>query len=214
MQHAPIRAIIFDLGGVLLDWDPRYLYRNYFQQADEMEAFLSEIDFAGWNSQQDKGRRFADAVAQLSSLFPHRASLIRAYHEHWEQSIAGPINGTVNIVRGLKAAGYPLFALSNWSDETFPIAYRKYDFLHIFDQVLISGAVRLIKPDPRIFELMLRRTGCPARNCLLIDDAPANIEVATRLGFQSAQFTSAEALEKLLIELGLLQSSWRRSLIE
>lgn len=214
MQPAPILAIIFDLGGVLLDWDPRYLYRSYFQHPDELEAFLSEVNFAAWNSEQDRGRQFADGVAQLSSRFPHRASLIRAYHEHWERSIAGPITGTVKIVRGLKAAGYPLFALSNWSNETFPLAYRRYDFLHLFDHVLISGAVGIIKPDPRIFELMLRKTGCPARNCLLIDDAPANIKVATRLGFRTARFTTAEALEKLLIELNLLQSSWRRSLIE
>ncbi len=214
MQPASIRTIIFDLGGVLLDWDPRHLYRSYFQQPEEMEAFLSEIDFGAWNSQQDKGRRFADGVAQLSAKFPHRAALIRAYHEHWERSIAGPINGTVQIVRGLKAAGYPLFALSNWSDETFPIAYQKYEFLRLFDYVLISGAVRLIKPDPQLFELMLRKTGCPARNSLLIDDAPANIAAAAKLGFQTVQFSTPEALEKMLIGLGLLKSSWRRGLIE
>ncbi len=214
MQPKSIRAIIFDLGGVLLDWDPRHLYRRYFQQPEEMEAFLSEIDFSSWNSQQDKGRRFSDGVAQLSAQFPHRAALIRAYHEHWERSIAGPIYGTVRIMRGLKATGYPLFALSNWSDETFPIAYRKYEFLRLFDYVLISGAVRLIKPDPQIFELMLRKTPCPARNCLLIDDAPANIAVAAKLGFQTAQFSNPEALENVLIGLGLLKSSWSRSLIE
>ena len=214
MRPESVRAIIFDLGGVLLDWDPRYLYRSYFQHPDDMEAFLSEIDFSAWNRQQDEGRRFADGVARLSAQFPHRASLIRAYHQHWEQSIAGPIEGSVQILRGLKAAGYPLFALSNWSDETFPIAYRKYEFLRLFNQVLISGAVRLIKPDPRIFEMMLQKTGHPARNCLLIDDSPANIEVAAELGFRTANFTGAEALEKLLIKLGLLHRSWRRGLIE
>lgn len=197
-----------------MDWDPRYLYRSYFQRPDQMEAFLSEIGFAAWNSQQDRGRRFADGVAELSAQFPHRAALIHAYREHWERSIAGPIIGTVSLVRGLKAAGCPLFALSNWSDETFPIAYQKYEFLRLFDEVLISGAVRLIKPDPRIFELMLRQIGYPARNCLLIDDAPANIEVAAQLGFRAVHFSTAEALETLLVELGLLGSSWRRNLIE
>jgi 2-haloacid dehalogenase len=214
MQSEPIQAIVFDLGGVLLDWDPRYLYQSYFEKPQEMEEFLSEIDFASWNSQQDQGRRFAEGVADLSARFPHRAALIRAYHRNWERSISGPIIGTVNLLRALKAAGYPLYALSNWSAETFPLAYQKYQFLHLFNDVLISGAVRLVKPDPRIFRLILSKVGLPAKNCLLIDDSPENIAVASKLGFRVAQFSTAEALEKLLRELELLDSSWRLNLIE
>lgn len=212
VQPDPIGAIIFDLGGVLLDWDPRYLYRSYFEKPEEMEAFLTEIDFASWNSRQDNGRPFADGVAELSARFPHRSALIQAYREHWEQSISGPIAGTVNILRALKAGGYPLYALSNWSEETFPIAYRKYDFLRLFDYVLVSGTVKLIKPDPKIFQLMLHKIGRPAGSCLLIDDSPGNIAAAKKLGFRALQFSSAAALERQLVELELLEPSWRRNL--
>ncbi len=199
-----IQAIIFDFGGVLLEWNPRHLYRRYFDQPEEMEAFLSEIDFSSWNAQQDKGRPWTEAVAVLSAQFPHRAELIRAYHEHWEESVTGAIEGTVEIVRRLKRAGYPLFALSNWSAETFPIARRKYDFLNLFDVIVVSGEVGLIKPDPAIFELAVQRTGVPASQCLFIDDHEANIDVAQRLGMQTILFRSPEALARELAEMGLL----------
>ncbi len=199
-----IKAVIFDFGGVLLEWNPRHLYRRYFDQPEEMEAFLSEIDFSSWNAQQDKGRPWTEAVAVLSAQFPHRAELIRAYHEHWEESVTGAIEGTVEIVRRLKRAGYPLFALSNWSAETFPIARRKYDFLNLFDVIVVSGEVGLIKPDPAIFELAVQRTGVPASQCLFIDDHEATIDVAQRLGMQTILFRSPEALARELAEMGLL----------
>lgn len=212
MRSQPIKAIIFDLGGVLLDWNPRYLYRRYFATADAMEAFLAEIDFPAWNAQQDAGRCFAEAVAELSARFPQYARLISAYPEHWEESVAGPIGGTVRLLRALKRAGYPLFALSNWSAETFPIARRKYSFLELFDHVVISGEVSLVKPDRRIFELAARTAHLAAGECLVIDDAAENIAVASSIGFPTLHFKSAESLETRLIELGVLEPSWRDNL--
>lgn len=201
------QVVIFDLGGVLLDWNPRHVYRRYFQADEQVDQFLAEIDFAGWNRQQDLGRSFADGVTLLSKEFPQYASLIRAYHEHWEASIAGPIEGSVEMVRRLKAAGYPLFALTNWSAETFPIARAKYRWLSLFESILISGEVGMAKPDPRIYNLMLQRIGRPSTECVLIDDAPANIQAAAKLGFQTIHFESAMQLATQLRELSLLEES-------
>ena len=203
MSHN-IQAIIFDFGGVLLDWDPRNLYRRYFDQPEQLERFLSEINFAEWNMMQDKGRPFAEAVAELSARFPQYAELIRAYPEHWEESITGPIQGAVAILRQLKEAGNRLYALSNWSSETFPIAYKKYDFFRLFDEIILSGAVKMVKPDPKIFELALRKIGRPAPECLLIDDSLANILAAKQMGFVTIHFQSPEQLASDLQKLGCL----------
>ncbi len=203
MLTSRIKAIIFDFGGVLLDWDPHNLYRPFFDESRQIDQFLSEIDFPEWNRQQDKGRPFAEGVAELSARFPQHAHLIRAYHERWEDSITGPIAGTVDILRTLKVAGYAVYGLSNWSAETFPIAYRKYDFFKLLDGYIISGDVRLVKPDPAIFRLTLEMTGRPAGECLLIDDSPQNIETARELGFAAILFGSAEVLDAELQKLGL-----------
>jgi 2-haloacid dehalogenase len=209
MAHSSVRAVIFDLGGVILDWNPRYVYRHYFDTPEQIDSFLAEIDFANWNLQQDKGRPFAEGVAIQSAQYPHRAELIRAYHEHWAESVVGPIAGAVEIARALKASGYPLYALSNWSAETFPIARERYDCLDLFDAILISGDVHVVKPDPRIYELMLQRIGQPAAACLLIDDSPQNVSAAEHLGFSTIVFRSAEELGEQLVEMNLLESNWR-----
>ncbi len=199
-----IQAIIFDFGGVLLDWDPHNVYRRFFDEPRQIDQFLAEVNFPEWNVQQDKGRPFEEGVTELSARFPQHAHLIRAYHEHWEDSIVGPIPGSVEILRALKAAGYSIYGLSNWSAETFPIAYRKYDFFRLLDGYIISGEVRLVKPDPAIFNLMVEKTGCPAGKCLLIDDSAQNIEVARQLGLQTILFRSAPQLGEELRKLGLL----------
>ncbi len=201
-----IHAIIFDFGGVLVDWDPRYLYQRYFPgQSQVVHNFLAETRFAEWNLEQDKGRPFAEAVASLSADFPQYAPLIHAYWEHWEDSIIGTIDGSISILHSLKQAGYALYGLSNWSAETFPIAYRKYDFFKLFDDIILSGAVKLVKPDPAIFELTLRRIRRPASECLLIDDSAANIDTARRLGFKAIRFQSSGQLETELSNLQLLK---------
>jgi len=209
MSQPNIRAVIFDLGGVVLDWNPRYVYRHYFDTPERIEQFLEEIDFPSWNVQQAMGRPFAEGVAILSAQYPQYASLIRAYHEHWELSVAGPIHGTVEIAGALKSAGYPLYALSNWSAETFPLARDRYDCLQLFDGTIISGEVGLAKPDPRIFELLLQRVHLLAQECLLIDDAAQNIAAAERLGFRTIRFQSPDQLREQLQEMNMLNSGGR-----
>jgi 2-haloacid dehalogenase len=204
MPASHIKAFIFDFGGVLIGWDPHNLYRPFFDEPQQIDQFLSEIDFANWNMQQDRGRPFVEGVAELSARFPQHAHLIRAYHERWEDSITGPIPGMVEILKTLKAAGYTVYGLSNWSAETFPVAYRKYDFFRLLDGYIISGDVHLVKPDPAIFRLTLDMIGRPANECLLIDDSPQNVEAAQRLGFTSILFRSAQALDQELHNLGLL----------
>jgi 2-haloacid dehalogenase len=200
-----IQAIIFDFGNVLIEWDPRHVYRRYFRDEEQaMERYLHEVGFMQWNAQQDKGRSFQEGVADLSKQFPHYAGLIQAYHDHWKDSIGDALTGTVEIMRRLKRRGYPLYGLSNWSAETFPYAQQKFDFFHLFDDIVISGEVGAIKPEPQIFEIMLEKIGRPANECLFIDDSRANIDQAHRMGFATVHFESPEQLERALKKLELL----------
>jgi len=194
-----IKAVIFDFGGVLIGWDPRNLYSRFFpEQPQAMEDFLAEISFMEWNAQQDKGRPFAEAVALLSKQFPHRAHLISAYHEHYKETLTGSIDGTVELLHMLKEAEVPLYGLSNWSAETFAIAHHEFEFLDLFDEIIISGDVKLIKPEPEIYELCLQKIGKPANQCLFIDDLEANINTARKLGFDTVHFKSPEDLKNEL----------------
>jgi 2-haloacid dehalogenase len=191
-----IKAVIFDFGGVLIGWDPRNLYSRFFPgEPQAMEDFLAEISFMEWNAQQDKGRPFAEAVALLSKQFPHRAHLIKAYQEHWKESLTGSIDGTVELLRMLKNKGYSLYGMSNWSAETFAIVRHEFEFLNLFDEIILSGEVKLIKPDPEIFELCLQKIGKPASQCLFIDDSETNIIAAKKLGFDTVHFNSPEHLK-------------------
>lgn len=199
-----IQAVIFDFGNVLLEWNPRHVYRRYFTNEDEMERFLQEVNFMDWNAQQDKGRTFTQGVAELSGQFPHYSELIQAYHDNWEDSIGDFFAGTVEIMKRLKEKGYSLYGLSNWSAETFPLAREKYDFFNLLDDIVISGEVGMIKPDPEIFELLLQRIARKADECLFIDDAPANVEQAQRMGFATVLFQSPEQLEAELRMLHVL----------
>lgn len=191
-------TIIFDLGGVLIDWNPHHLYAPYFNSSAEIDQFLREINFAEWNLQQDAGRSFSEGVSVLSAEFPHYAHLIRAFHERWEESIPGPIDETVTLLKRLKRAGHPLYALTNFSAETFPIMRRRFDFLKLFEYILVSGEVGVIKPDPAIYRLMLEKIGRPASECLFIDDSATNAAAARQLGFDTIQFQSPARLESEL----------------
>ncbi len=203
--------IVFDFGGVLFDWNPRYLYNRFFDNdAEAVENFLSKIGFVEWNSQQDRGRPFAEAVAELSAKFPDHADLIRAYDERWEESLGGVIQPTVDILLLLKQAGYPLYALSNWSEEKYRLVRERYAFLDCFKEIVISGAVKMAKPDPRIFEVLLEKIGHPARECLLIDDSAENIRVARGLDFATIRFESPEQLRVELNRMGLLDKTTPR----
>ena len=204
-------AIVFDFGGVLVDWDPHYLYRPFFDGDDAaIDRFMQEIGFHEWNLQQDGGRPFAEGVAELSKQFPQYADLIRAYHERYEDAITGPIWGTVEILRSLKAAHYPLYGLSNWALEKFNLVRPKYEFFSWFDDILISSTVNLVKPDPQIFTLFLDRIGWAATDCVYVDDSVANLLTANQLGFTTIHFQFPEQLAHELRQLGLLRQSGHR----
>jgi len=191
-----IKAVIFDFGGVLIGWDPRNLYSRFFpEQRQAMEDFLAEVSFMEWNAQQDKGRPFTEGVAALSKQFPHRAELISAYHENWKESITGSIEGTVEILQNLKEKGYGVYGLSNWSTETFAIIRHEFEFLNLLDGIILSGEVKLIKPEPEIYDLCLQKIGRPANQCLFIDDSEANIITARKMGFDTVHFISPEHLK-------------------
>jgi 2-haloacid dehalogenase len=193
------KAIIFDFGGVLIRWDPRNLYARYFPgQPQAMEEFLKEIDFMEWNAQQDKGRSFAEGVELHVRKHPEYADLIKAYHENWKESITGEIDGTVELLRTLKEKGYPVYGLSNWSAETFPTIRHEFDFLNLLDDIVISGEINLVKPEPEIFEFLLEKIDTPAAQCLFIDDSPANIAAAKKFGFDTVHFKSPEQLKQEL----------------
>lgn len=205
MTSQYITTIIFDFGGVLIEWDPRRVYQRYFpEDAERMERFFKEVDFMGWNAHQDRGRPFHEGVADLSGKYPHHAHLIQAYHDHWKDSIGEAYWGTVEIMKQLKKKGYPLYGLSNWSAETFPYAREKYDFLGLLDDMVISGHVGHVKPEPEIYHLLLERIGRPAQECLFIDDSLPNIHQANTMGFNTIRFTSPEQLNRDLTQLGLL----------
>jgi 2-haloacid dehalogenase len=199
-----MQVVVFDLGGVLIDWNPRYLYRQLIEDEAAMELFLSEVCHATWNEEQDRGRTFADAIEEAVLRHPSERALIEAYHHRWEEMLAGPIDGTVAILQELRENGTELHALTNWSAEKFPIARERYAFLTWFESILVSGEHGLIKPDPEIFALLLGRIGRKAADCIYIDDNPRNVEASAALGFDAVRFASPEQLRRDLVARGAL----------
>lgn len=200
-----IQTVVFDLGGVLLDWNPRHLYRKLFGgRAAEMEQFLTEVCSEEWNLQNDAGRPFADGVAALQAAHPHLAELIAAYHHRWDETLAGALEDTVAILSELRRLGVPLYALTNFSAEKFPIARDRFAFLEWFDGIVVSGEEKAIKPDRAIFDILIGRYGLDPRRTLFIDDVARNVEAAASLGFHVHQFTGAEPLRRSLQAAGIL----------
>ena len=200
----PYSAIVFDFGGVLLEWDPRNLYRRYFSDDQMMEDFLEEIRFNEWNAQQDRGRPFAEGIADLSSRFPHHARMIQLFYQEWIHTIRGPIDETIAILYQVKQAGWPVFGLSNWSCETFPLVREKYSFFNILDSYLLSCEVKLVKPDPAIYRAFLRKIDREADECIYIDDSIVNITSASKLGFKAIHYKDSKQLERELEEINVL----------
>ncbi|HET7744379.1 MAG TPA: HAD family phosphatase [Gaiellaceae bacterium] len=211
MPAAAPTTVVFDLGGVLVDWDPRYLYRQLFDDPDEMESFLAEVTTADWNAHQDAGRPWAEAVELLVAEHPERRELIEAFHRRWPEMLAGEVEGTVEVLAELHGTGVRLLALSNWSTEMFPFALARFDFLGWFEGIVISGDVGVNKPDPRIFEHLVEHFRVEPADAVFIDDSPANVEAATALGFRSILFTDAAALRLELMRFGLLPAVSARS---
>ena len=200
-----INTIIFDLGAVLIDWNPHYLYRSLFTDEQEMKDFLANICTSDWNEEQDAGRSLQEGTDLLVAQYPEHESNIRAFYSRWIEMLGEPLHDTVEIFRQLKASGkYKIYALTNWSAETFPFALERYDFLNWFDGIAMSGAEKMRKPAPAFYQLLLDRYNVKAAEALFIDDNYRNILAAEKMGIKSIHFTSAEALEGKLKEVGVL----------
>src|SRR5262245_7057057 len=203
-----IDTVLFDLGAVLIDWNPRYLYRAHFA-GDEaaMEHFLTEIVPNEWNRSIDAGKTFDEAVAERIKLHPTHADLIRLWRDGWPKMLADAIPGTVAILEELKANGSRLYALTNWSAETFPIARERFDFLNHFEDIVVSGEVKLAKPDPRIFALTIERCRLQPAHTVFIDDSLHNVEAGRQAGLHALQLHNPDGLRRNLAKLGLLEQS-------
>lgn len=202
----PPTAVVFDLGGVLIRWDPRHLYRQLMPE-DEIDAFLDEVGFDAWNHAQDAGAPWGPAVEAHAALFPHRRALLAAYPARFPDSLDGPVEGTVAILADLHAAGIRLVALTNWSAETFPYAEAAFDFLALFEGVVVSGREGVAKPDPAVFDLLMSRYDLDPAGTVFVDDSPANVAAAAAAGLTSLVFTGADRLRADLSRLGLLDGA-------
>ncbi len=200
-----IETIVFDLGGVLIDWNPRYLYQKMFDSEEEMEKFLSEVCHSRWNAQHDAGKPFQEGIDELAEKYPQYKAEIQAYFDRWIEMIGGEITGTSDLFHTLADSGhYRMLALTNWSHETFPLVVNEYQFFKKFEGVVVSGEEKLIKPDAAFYELLLERYQVTAPKALFIDDNKDNIEAAAKLGFQVIHFHSPEQLKQELASLGLI----------
>lgn len=192
-----IDTIIFDLGGVLIDWNPRRLYEKIFRSDVAIDYFLNNVVTSEWNELQDAGRPIAEANAYLINKFPEYTDEILAYYNRWEvEMLGGTIPGMKEILEYFIHAEHfgKVVALTNWSSETFPIAQEKFDFLKWFDGILVSGAESLKKPDPKIYELLLDRFQITPETSLFIDDSLRNVEAARRLGINAIHFKGRKVL--------------------
>ncbi|MBS1558571.1 MAG: HAD family phosphatase [Bacteroidetes bacterium] len=200
-----IDTIIFDLGGVLIDWNPRYLYRKIFKTEEEIDWFLSTICTGDWNEQQDAGRSFEEATEELLAKFPHHEMPIRAWYGRWQETINGPIPGTVQILRELAdSKKYKLYALTNWSAQTFPWALQNFDFLHWFEGIVVSGVEKTRKPFPEFYKILLDRYAIEPTQSIFIDDSQRNVLGAESMGIHGIHFQSADQLKSVLKEKNIL----------
>lgn len=204
LNQAVINTVIFDLGGVLIDWNPRHLYRKLFNNDEQaMERFLTEVCSKEWNEQQDAGRSWDEAIQEAIVRHPTHERLIRAYREQWHEMIPHALDETVTILDGLRTTGIQVLALTNWSHDTFPIAVERFKFLEWFDGVLVSGTEGMKKPDLAIFALLISRYKLDPGKAVFIDDSEDNIAASKAAGLQGIHFKDAKQLRADLIQLGL-----------
>lgn len=192
------KIVVFDVGAVLIDWNPDYLYRNLIPDDATRAHFFENICTKEWNAHQDGGRSWADGVAERITKFPDHADLIRAYDTRWTEMVSGPLHDVVAIKAELRAAGIPTYAITNFSSEKWVLAQEIYPFLKEFDGVVVSGDEKLLKPDPRIYHVLFDRYGLNPASCLFIDDVQANIDGARAVGMAGHLFTNAADLRKSL----------------
>ena len=197
-----IKNIIFDFGGVLLDWNPRYLYKSYFNNDEEMEHFLADICNGEWNIKQDAGRPFAEAVKELQAKFPEYAEAIQMYDDDWEKMLKSELPESIDLLKELKFMGYGIYGLTNWSAEKIGYAFANYSFFSLFDGIVVSGVEKVVKPDRKIYEILLERYSLKPGECVFIDDNQDNVDMAKVLGINAIRFDNIgnvkEHLETLL----------------
>jgi 2-haloacid dehalogenase len=203
-REEPPTAIVFDIGGVLLDWDPRYLFRDVIADDATREWFLREVCSPAWNLEQDRGRSWADAVAEAIGRYPEHADWIRTYDERWLETIGGVDEETADLVRDVRRTGMPTYALTNYSAEKWALSRESIDILRMFDGVVVSGEERVAKPDERIYRILIERYDLDPATTYFTDDAAANVEAARALGIDAERFVDAAQLRLQLADRGLL----------
>lgn len=197
-------SVVFDLGGVLIDWDPRYLYRKVFSNEEEMEEFLATVATLEWHKEQDRGRTVSEATALLIEEHPRYRSEIEAFYGRWDEMFGAAMDGSERVLGEVRARGFPLYALTNWPAETFPMARERWEFLDWFDDIVVSGEERAAKPGREIFDVLVRRTGLNPAKTVFIDDSLENARAAGDLGFVALEFKDADGLRQDLTWLGVL----------
>ncbi|MEM7506846.1 MAG: HAD family phosphatase [Pseudomonadota bacterium] len=199
-----MKAIVFDVGNVLIRWDARLVYRDDFATEAEIDTFLQKIGFDAWNLEQDRGRSWADGVAEAVARHPGHRALIEKFHTHWHDAVPDAIAGSLEILERLYADGQPLYAITNFSAEKWVECQKRFPFLtNRFRDVVVSAHERLVKPDLAIFHLFLRRNGLPAQDCIFIDDSAKNVAAAQSVGMDAVIFTGPGALDQALRQRGL-----------
>ena len=199
-----INTIIFDLGNVLIDWSPSHLYDKIFHDKKEKEYFLKKNCNMEWHSLQDAGRSPQDATEELVKQHPEYAQPIRAFYTRWKEMFGGPIEGSVQILKELKEKGYRLYALSNWNVELYNQTVDDYPFLQWFDGKVLSGEEKLIKPDAKIFRLLIKRFDITPQQAVFIDDNKHNVAAAEKVGIKGIRFVNAGTLRQQLTSLAIL----------
>ena len=198
-----IKNIVFDFGGVLVDWNPRYLYDKYFGDEQQAQWFLDNICLYSWNLQMDGGKPFAEGVAELQTEHPEWAEAIGIYHTRWVEMMGGEVDGTADVLRRLKAKGYGIYGLTNWSAETFPLIRDTYPVFGEFDGIVVSGEEHLLKPNAAIYHCLFERYNLQPEESIFIDDNADNVAAAKAVGMESVRFVDAATLVQQLAEFGI-----------
>ena len=203
-MNSKFDTVVFDFGGVLIDWNPRYLYRDIFEDEQEMEWFLKNVCTPEWNTLQDEGLTFSEIIPPLEKQYPAYSDKIKIYQTRWPEMVRGEISESIKILREIQSNNFPVYGLTNWGAETFPIVFEQFEFLRRLDGIVVSGDEKLAKPDPRIFEILIKRFALKPESSIFIDDNIMNIQSAKEIGFETIHFVSPENLRNDLQLLNVL----------
>lgn len=203
-MDSDFNAIVFDFGGVLIDWKRNYLYDKIFEDKKDMQWFLENVCTEEWNMLQDAGVPFSETIPALQWKFPKYRDKIAMYESRWSEMVGGPIEGTVQILKEIQANNFPVYGLTNWGADTFPIVFKQFEFLRSLDGIVVSGDEKKVKPDPEIYKILIDRYQINPEKCIFIDDNFVNIESAKTLGFKTILFVSPESLRQDLLLLKIL----------